>query len=158
MPEESPGRKEGKKVGERILVVEDEPDVLTYLTTLLEENGYEVLTAQDGKAASAILAKTRPDLICLDILMPEKSGIALYRELKKSEEFKDVPVVMVTGFKAEEFPGIDFRKFVYERSVPGPEGYIEKPIDKDLLLRTIREILHGTSRGLSDKSSKDKGG
>lgn len=134
-----------------ILVIEDEPDVRTYLVTLFQENGYEVLTASDGKEGEAVLAQRKPDLICLDILMPEKSGIALYRELRKSPELKSIPVVMVTGFRAEEFPGVDFKKFVYERSVPGPEGYVEKPIDRQLLLRTVKEILDRaeTSSGAS---------
>ncbi len=124
-----------------ILIIEDEPDVRTYLATLFEENGYEVLTASNGKEGEAVLSQGRPDLICLDILMPEKSGIALYRELRKKPEFRGIPVVMVTGFRAEEFPGVNFKKFVYERSVPGPEGYVEKPIDRALLLRTVKEIL-----------------
>jgi len=134
-----------------ILVIEDEPDVQIYLATLFQENGYEVVTASNGKEGEAALAQRRPDLICLDILMPEKSGIALYRELRKNPQFSGIPVVMVTGFRAEEFPGVDFKKFVYERSVPGPEGYVEKPIDRELLLRTVREILDraGTSSGVS---------
>lgn len=138
-------------MAQTILVIEDEPDVQTYLVTLFEENGYEVLRASDGKEGEALLAKKKPDLICLDILMPQKSGIALYRELRKNPELKAIPVVMVTGFRADEFPGVDFKKFVYERSVPGPEGYVEKPIDKELLLRTVRRILDraGASPGVS---------
>jgi CheY-like chemotaxis protein len=130
-------------MGKRILIIEDEDDIQTYLATLFEENGYEVSTASNGKAGAAKMAEQRPDLICLDILMPEKSGIALYREIKKNEEFKEIPVVMVTGFKAEEFPNIDFKKFIYERSVPGPDGYVEKPIDRNLLLDTVRRVLEG---------------
>ena len=130
-------------MGEKILIIEDEPDIQTYLATLFEENGYEVSTASNGKAGAAKLAEERPDLICLDILMPEKSGIALYRELKKSQEFRGIPVVMVTGFKFDEFPNVDFKKFIYERSVPGPDGYVEKPIDREVLLKTVRGILDG---------------
>ncbi len=130
-------------MGKDILVIEDEPDVAIYLATLLEEHGYEVRVASDGKKGAAMISEKRPDLICLDILMPQKSGIALYRELKKSEDYKDIPVVMVTGFKADDYPLIDFKKFIYERSVPGPEGYVEKPIDRDLLVKTIRNILEG---------------
>ncbi len=141
----------------RILIVEDEPDVLTYLATLFEENGYEVMTATNGKAGEAALAQQRPDLICLDILMPEKSGIALYRELRKNPSFKDIPVVMVTGFRAEEFPGVDFKKFVYERSVPGPEGYVEKPIDREFLLKTVHEVLEKAEASLGD-GGPGKGG
>jgi len=130
-------------MGKKILIIEDEADIATYLATLFEENGFEVATAGDGKEGARKVAEFRPDLICLDILMPEKSGIALYRELKKNNEFAGIPVVMVTGFKADEFPNVDFKKFIYERSVPGPEGYVEKPIDREVLLQTVRKVLEG---------------
>jgi CheY-like chemotaxis protein len=114
-------------MAKKILIVEDEPDVMLYLNTLFEEHGYETATAANGKEGAKKVEEVQPDLICLDLLMPEKSGIALYREL--------------TGFKADEFPMIDFKKFIYERSVPGPEAYIEKPIDRDRLLEAVGRIL-----------------
>jgi CheY-like chemotaxis protein len=129
-------------MAKRILVIDDEEDVITYLTTLLEENGYETLSAMNGKEGLERIKSENPDLICLDILMPEKSGISLYRELKKDTEHNKIPVVIVTGFKADEYPLIDFRKFIYERAVPGPDGYIDKPIDKKALLDTIKNILN----------------
>lgn len=129
-------------MAKKILVIDDEEDVITYLTTFFEENGYETVSAMNGKEGLDKIKSEKPDLICLDILMPEKSGIYLYRELKKDAEHNKIPVVIVTGFKADEYPLIDFRKFIYERSVPGPEGYIEKPIDKKALLDTVRNILH----------------
>jgi CheY-like chemotaxis protein len=128
-------------MAKKILIVEDEPDVMLYLNTLFEEHGYETATAANGKEGAKKVEEVQPDLICLDLLMPEKSGIALYRELKHNEDYKKIPVVMVTGFKADEFPMIDFKKFIYERSVPGPEAYIEKPIDRDRLLEAIGRIL-----------------
>lgn len=129
-------------MAKRILVIDDEEDVITYLTTLLEENGYETSNAMNGKEGLKKIKSENPDLICLDILMPEKSGISLYRELKKDADHNKIPVVIVTGFKADEYPLIDFKKFIYERSVPGPEGYIDKPIDRKVLLDTIKNILH----------------
>ena len=72
-------------MGKKIMVVDDEPDIITYLTTLLEENGYETESAKDGVDGLKKIRESRPDLVCLDILMPEKSGIGLYRELKKDE-------------------------------------------------------------------------
>jgi CheY-like chemotaxis protein len=128
-------------MAKKILIIDDEEDVLTYLKTLFEENGYETAVAMNGKEGLEKIRSERPDLICLDILMPEKSGIYLYRELKKDKDNKDIPVIIVTGFKADEYPLIDFKKFIYERSVPGPEGYIEKPIDQKVLLDTVKGIL-----------------
>jgi CheY-like chemotaxis protein len=130
----------GKK---RIMVIDDEPDVVTFLTTLLEENGYETCSAQDGTEGLDKLQKERPDLICLDLLMPEKTGIKLYREIRKDPEFKDIPVIMITGFAAPEFPLIDFKRFISQRSIPPPEGYMEKPIDRSALLKAIQETLEG---------------
>jgi two-component system phosphate regulon response regulator PhoB len=128
-------------MAKKILVIDDEPDVVTYLTTLLEENGYQASGAADGKEGLAKIKENKPDLICLDVLMPEKSGIGLYKELKKSDEYKKIPVIIITGFHEENFPMIDFKKFIYERSIPGPEGYMEKPIDREKFIQTIKDVL-----------------
>ena len=128
-------------MAKKILVIDDEPDVVTYLTTLLEENGYQASGAADGKEGLAKIKENKPDLICLDVLMPEKSGIGLYKELKKSDEYKKIPVIIITGFHEENFPMIDFKKFIYERSIPGPEGYMEKPIDRENFLQAIKDVL-----------------
>ena len=75
----------------------------------------------------ALYRRERPDLVTLDITMPEKSGVAVYRKLKEDERFKQVPVIIITGVSD------DFKKFISTRSqVPPPEGYISKPVDADL--------------------------
>lgn len=125
----------------KILIIDDEPNVITYLSTLLEDNGYDTcgtLNADDGYKKAL---EERPDLITLDLLMPNKTGIKLYKELKKDEKLKDIPVIMVTGFTSDQFPMVNFKKFIYERSIPGPEGYIEKPIDPEALLTAIKQTL-----------------
>jgi len=131
----------------KIMVIDDEEDVVTFLTTLLEENGYETCWAMDGVEGLEKIKRERPDLICLDLLMPEKTGILLYREIRKDPELKDIPVIMITGFAAPEYPLIDFKRFISTKSIPPPEGFMEKPIDQKALLAAIKETLDAKSSG-----------
>ncbi|MGQ9857323.1 MAG: response regulator [Thermodesulfobacteriota bacterium] len=128
----------------KILIVDDEPSMTTYLSTLLQDNGYETISSSNAQEAYDLALSECPDLITLDLLMPEKTGIKLYRDLKKHPELGRIPVIIVTGFTSQQFPMIDFRKFIYERSIPGPEGFIEKPIDPEALLLTIGRVLGET--------------
>jgi len=125
----------------KILIIDDEPDVLTFLGTLLRKNGYEVVEAVDGVEGLKKVIDEKPDLVCLDLLMPEKTGIKMYREMRKDENLKTIPVIMVTGFQWSPHPGASFKKFIHERSIPAPEGYIEKPIDKENFLKAVGEAL-----------------
>jgi CheY-like chemotaxis protein len=119
-----------------ILVVDDEPDTLTFFSTLLEDHGYEVVTAKDGAEALRHVEDRRPDLVTLDITMPEKSGVRFYRDLRESAEWKAIPVVIVTGVSG------DFERFISTRKqVPPPEGYLSKPVDREKLLETVRQLL-----------------
>jgi len=121
----------------KILVIDDEPDIRTFLTVLFEENGHEVVTAGDGDEGLAQANDEKPDLITLDILMPNKSGIKLYRELRKSEELGETPIVIVTGV-ADVAPAFrDFERFIKSRRIRGPDGYVEKPIQPEALLQVI---------------------
>ena len=120
----------------KILVVDDEPDVVTYLTTLLEDNGYNVISAVDGNEAMEKTRSEAPDLVTLDISMPEKSGVAVYRKLREDERLKRVPVIIITGISDE------FEKFISSRrQVPPPEGYISKPVNADQFLRKVRDLI-----------------
>jgi CheY-like chemotaxis protein len=125
----------------KILIIDDEPDVLTFLGTLLRKNGYDVVEAADGVEGMKKVIDEEPDLVCLDLLMPEKTGIKMYREMRKDDRLKTVPVVMVTGFMAPKVGHVDFKKFIHERSIPAPEGYIEKPIDKEEFLKAVKEAI-----------------
>lgn len=133
----------------KILVIDDEEDVVTFLTTLLEESGYKTCWATDGVEGLEKIRKELPDLICLDLLMPEKTGILLYREIRKDPKLKDIPVIMITGFSAPEYPLIDFKRFISTKSIPPPEGFMEKPIDRQALLKAIQETLEAKQRGES---------
>jgi CheY-like chemotaxis protein len=119
-----------------VLVVDDDPDARQFLTTVLQDNGFAATTAKDGTDAIAMIEQTVPDLVTLDITMPEKSGVAVYRRLKEDEQLKRVPVIIVTGISD------DFKKFIStRRQVPPPEGYISKPVDHAEFLRMVREFL-----------------
>ncbi|MBW1679385.1 MAG: response regulator [Deltaproteobacteria bacterium] len=125
-------------MGEKVLVIDDEPDVLTYITSILKKNGYNYVTASDGVEGMEKAKAENPDLITLDLLMPERTGIKMYRELKKDEDLKNIPVIMVTGIASQASHFADFKKFIYERKIPGPEGYIEKPFKPEDLLTKIK--------------------
>ena len=122
--------------GKTILVVDDEPDIRDFLSTLFSDNGYQTVTAEDGEAALEKVKAAPPDLITLDITMPEKSGVKFYREIKESDQWKQIAVIIVTGVTG------DFEKFIStRRQVPAPEGYMAKPIEKDKILGMIQKLL-----------------
>ena len=119
-----------------ILVVDDDPDALTYLTTLLQDHGFVAVSAGDGAEALRKIEERRPHLITLDITMPEKSGVAVYRALKENDQLKDVPVIIVTGISD------DFKKFISSRrQVPPPEGYLSKPVNAEEFMEMVRRLL-----------------
>ena len=118
-----------------ILIVDDEPDVLDYLSTFLRDNGYAIETTSDGAEAMLKVKANRPDLITLDITMPEQSGVRFYRNLKEDDALKTIPVVIITGVSG------DFEKFISTRKhVPPPDGYIQKPIDLDEVLKRVKAL------------------
>ncbi len=123
-------------MSKKILVVDDEPDVVTYLSTVLRDAGYETLEASNGEEAMAQIRTNHPDLITLDITMPEMTGVKTYRTLKEDAGLKTVPVIIVTGVAH------DFRQFISTRTqVPPPEGYLEKPVKPEDLLAEVKRLV-----------------
>ena len=125
-----------------ILIVDDEPDVVSYLEMILRDNGYETLTAANGNEALKILRESRPDLVTLDISMPESSGTRFYVELKKDPELSSTPVFIVTavtGFGGDKY---GYEKFIsHRRLVPPPEGFFPKPIDREGFIAAVNNQL-----------------
>ncbi|MDQ1266545.1 MAG: hypothetical protein QG635_1697 [Bacteroidota bacterium] len=119
-----------------ILIIDDEPDTLTFFSTLLEDNGYSTITAGNGEEGLAKLKETKPDLITLDITMPEMSGTKYYRTLRSNEDWKSIPIIIITGISD------DFKKFISTRKqVPPPDGYISKPVDENELLALVKKLI-----------------
>lgn len=120
----------------KILIVDDDPDIREYLSTFFQDNGYATETAEDGSVASEKVAAAAPDLIALDITMPEKSGVRFYREMKEDPARKGIPIIIVTGVTE------DFKKFISTRKqVPPPEGYVSKPVDLDEILALVKQHI-----------------
>jgi CheY-like chemotaxis protein len=131
----------GKKT---ILIVDDEPNIVTYLETLLEDNGYATMTAADGEAALEKTRAERPDLVLLDITMPKKSGVGYYRAIKEESDLASIPVIVVTAVTGYAGDPDSFRKFISTRKqVPPPEGFVSKPIDRDKFLELVEQVLGG---------------
>jgi CheY-like chemotaxis protein len=119
-----------------VLIVDDEPDVVTWISTLLEDNGYSTVSAQNGEEALNRIKEARPDLVTLDISMPGTSGVRFYRDMKENDEWKTVPIVVVTGISD------DFKQFIStRRQVPPPEGYISKPIEEKEILDLVKKLI-----------------
>lgn len=119
-----------------ILVVDDDPDTRTFLTTVLEDAGYRTVEAHDGEDALAKVAEQRFALISLDVAMPERSGVSVYRALREDAATREVPVVVITGVAPE------FKRFISTRKrLPPPDGYLPKPVDHVEYLALIERVL-----------------
>ena len=133
---------ERTKARKKVLVVDDEADMVVSLAAMLEDHGYEAVQARSAEEAFMRIMESRPDLVCLDIMMPGQSGIALYRKLKLDERTKGIPAVFISAFSmARDFTGTGFRKLIPEPAVPEPAAYLEKPFKADRLLEIIREVI-----------------
>lgn len=129
--------------GNKILIIDDEPDVVSYLSLFLSDEGFEVVSAQDGPRGLAAARAEDPDLITLDITMPGMSGVEVFTELRRDPNLADIPVIIVTGVAG-------VHKLMEYREVRPPEDFMQKPIDRDHLLSIINKLLiEDQAEGLS---------
>ena len=120
----------------KILIVEDETDPKRFLELLFNENGYETATASDGREALSMVKSFNPDVVTLDIIMPEESGVKFYRDLKKEPEYADLPVIIITGIS--RYKDLFKRDFA---TMPKPFAFMEKPIDSEALVGKVQEAI-----------------
>lgn len=126
-------------MAKKILIVDDEPEAIDYASAVLEENGYLAISAEDGLEGMAKARAEKPALILLDIMMPGKGGIAMYRDLRKDEETRDIPVIIITGVaRGQRFEESMMRKVP---GIPLPDGYIEKPMKPEGLIEAVKDVL-----------------
>jgi len=126
----------------KVLVVDDDPDVRLINRTVIEENGYTALVAEDGEQGLQIIKKEAPDLVLLDVLMPKQSGLRLYSQLKTNKSLEKIPVVILSGIAKRTF--LRSQKALVEfggAEVPEPEIYLEKPVESDELAKVIKDFL-----------------
>lgn len=121
----------------KILIVDDEADVRTYLVSLFEDAGYDTAEAANGREALEKVRSEAPHLVTLDMTMPEESGVKAYRELKeRNPELSHIPVIVITAI------GEEMGRFLgSRRQIPKPEGFMPKPIDQEKLLRMVAELI-----------------
>ena len=129
-------------MSKKVLVVDDDPDVRLFSVTVLEENGYTPLEAEDGEMGLKMIKAEKPDLVILDVLMPRQSGVRLYRELKTAKALKDLKVIILSGIAKKTF--LRSQKALTEfggAEIPEPEIYLEKPVEPDELADVIKKVL-----------------
>ncbi|MDP6776957.1 MAG: response regulator, partial [Candidatus Latescibacteria bacterium] len=81
----------------QVLIIDDDPNTVKYLSVVLSENGYDTISAADGNEGLEKVKEAIPDLIVLDVMMPKRTGFVLFNLLKKDDQYKDIPVLMLTG-------------------------------------------------------------
>jgi len=118
----------------KILLIDDDPKITRLIESRLKANGYDVISSKDGKAGIEKAKKESPDLILLDIMMPEIDGYGVIEKLKKDEDTKSIPVVMLTAKR--ELEDIDKSMNVY-----GAVGFVSKPFSPTELLQQIKNAL-----------------
>ena len=147
-------------MAKQVLVIDDDPNTVKYLSVVLSENGYEPSSACDGEEGLEKIRQSKPDLITLDVMMPKKSGLTLFKILKKDEQLKDIPVLMLTGVAgilAEEEAHKDetfehpydslrealttaVRKMRKDGLVK-PEMFVDKPVDIESFVAKVQDLI-----------------
>jgi len=132
------------------------------MSVMLEENGYEPVVAYDGREGLQKIGENKVDLIVLDVMMPKKTGFVLFKELKRKDEYKDIPILMLTAvaaslteLDAQEEDTFErpydslresLRKTIEEMRGSGevrPDMFVDKPVDPEGFLKKVRELIGG---------------
>ncbi len=120
----------------KILIIDDEADARRYLTAVLKKQGFETFSASDGVEGLEIARREMPDLVTLDLMMPNQSGTDFYRNLVKDKELGHTPVIVVSGLPGRHL------------AVKTPAAVFDKPIDPDAFVAAVRAALsNGAQRG-----------
>lgn len=124
----------------KILIIDDDPDIKEAMKVVLENRGYEVDNAGDSTEGMERIKASRPDLIILDVMMnSSQEGFVLSRELKHSNEYKDIPILMLTAVK--EKTGIDFKTEAGDKNWLPVEEFLDKPVKPDVLIEKVGKLL-----------------
>ncbi len=121
-----------------VAIVDDEQDITTFLGLALEDHGYRVVTINDAGNSLTALRDQPPDLICLDLLMPHRTGASLFKEIRSDSCLANVPVLILSGLNASE----DLSEILGIETDDEPTiDYLEKPIVRDTFLETVASLL-----------------
>ncbi len=123
----------------KILVIDDEPDTIAYVTALLEDHAYRVSSAHSTEAGLFLVEREIPDLILVDVMMPGASGLSLVQTLRTTPRFSTIPVIMLTG-RAEILKDGGC-SYLNRFRISPPEGILEKPFEPEALLNLLKSLL-----------------
>jgi DNA-binding response OmpR family regulator len=113
----------------KILIIEDDPNVVDYLVSLFEDNGYQTFSAGDVTGGLEIAKKEVPDLITLDIELPDEWGPRFYRKMSQEKNLKNIPVIVISGLTGTE------------HAIGRAVASISKPFDRDKLLKIVKDNI-----------------
>lgn len=116
-------------MAKKILIVDDDANIVEYLKDIFEDNGYATCVAMDGSKASEMLEKESPDLITLDLEMPEEWGPRFYRKMSQMDAYKNLPVVVISGLPAPQY------------AIKKAVACLNKPFEKDELLKVVKDAI-----------------
>ena len=147
-------------MAKRVLVIDDNQNTVKYLTVVLSEHGYEPSSACDGEEGLEMIRQSKPDLITLDVMMPKKSGLTLFKIIKKDEQLKDIPILMLTGvagiLEEEDAHKDDTFEHPYDSlrealktairkmrqdGLVKPEMFVDKPVDIESFVAKVQDLI-----------------
>jgi two-component system alkaline phosphatase synthesis response regulator PhoP len=125
-------------MAKKILIVDDDPDLLEAVSIILESKGYAVAKAYGGVEGLAKVRTERPDLIVLDVMMPDKDGYAVCRELKADEKYRSIPILLLTAVVAN----IPTSKYTQQMGMEmEADDYVDKPVEPEELVKRVEALL-----------------
>ena len=116
-------------MSKKVLVIDDEADVRAFLEAVLENGGYETVSAENGAQGLEVARAERPDLVILDLMMPNQTGTDFYRNLTKDKDLAEIPVIIVSGLAGRHL------------AVKEPVAVFDKPIDPEAFLAAVEQAL-----------------
>ena len=128
-------------IGKLVLVIDDEPDLRLFIKTVLEDAGFEVAVAGNGKEALERMTEKKPDAISLDLAMPKMSGLKFYKYIQKNKDRAGIPVIVVTAHARDEMGKTDLEKIKAAKPRAGTMFIVDKPINPPVYVNTVRRAL-----------------
>ncbi|MBW1813136.1 MAG: response regulator [Deltaproteobacteria bacterium] len=116
-------------MSKKILIVDDDPNIISYLTDFFSDNGYETCSAADGTEALTVAQAEKPDLITLDLEMPEEWGPRFFRKLSQDTELKNTPVIVISGLTGNQY------------AIQKAVASISKPFEREELLQIVKDTI-----------------
>jgi DNA-binding response OmpR family regulator len=116
-------------MAKKIMIVDDDPVIVNYLENIFKDNGYKTCVARDGAEGVGIVKKEKPDLITLDLEMPDEWGPRFYRNLSKENEFRNIPVIVISGLTGNQY------------AIHKAVASLTKPFDKRKLLKIVKDTI-----------------